>query len=234
MGRVIVDRQHSPAHNDWGAIREATLRAEDEGVDTVWVLDHFDGTVLGGDREMLECFSLLGALAAITTRVRLGTLVLNAANRHPAVTTTAVSTIARLSGGRFTLGLGAGADPASPWAREHRERGIPLREHLHERHDVVIEQIARVRAAESHAGHVPVIVGVNSERLARIAGQHADGVNIRLSSPHAARYIAAARDTAGDRPFETSGWANARDLASQERAHELGIDRLILCYFEPL
>lgn len=122
----------------------------------------------------------------------------------------------------------------SPWAREHRERGIPLREHLHERHDAVVEQIRQVRAAEDHAGHVPVIVGVNSERLARIAGQYADGVNIRLSSPHAARYLQAARDAAGDRPFETSGWANARDLASQERAHELGIDRLILCYFEPL
>ena len=47
-----------------------------------------------------------------------------------------------------------------------------------------IEAINHAKAAD-----VPIIVGVSSERLARIAGIHADGVNVRLSSPHAERYV---------------------------------------------
>ncbi len=77
-GRVLLDVQFSSAHNDWPELRNATLRAEEEGYDTTWVLDHFDGTVFpGGDRDLLECCTLLGALAAVTSSIGLGTLVAN-------------------------------------------------------------------------------------------------------------------------------------------------------------
>ena len=82
----------------------------------------------------------------------------------------------------------------------------------------------------------PVIVGVNSVALARLAGQHADGVNVRLSSPHAAKYLAAARESAAEHQpnaaFDSNGWASFGDDASIAKAHELELDRLILASLE--
>ena len=145
---MIIDRQFSASHNDWPQLRDAVQRAEDEGCGRAWVLDHFDGRVLGGDRDMLECFTLLGALAASTSTIGLGTLVVNVANRHPAVTAAAVSSVQRISGNRLILGIGAGADPTRPWASEHHERGIPLKASLADRQAAVVEQIEHLRRVE--------------------------------------------------------------------------------------
>jgi len=227
---MLVDIQLSSAHNDWPVLRDAVLQAEADGYDTTWVLDHFDGRVLGGDRPLLECFTLLGALAASTTTIGLGTLVVNVANRHPAVMAAAASSAQRISGGRLHLGIGAGAPPQSPWAREHHDREIPLLPTLAERHQAVVRQIELLRTIEP----MPIIVGVNSIELAVIAGRYADGVNVRLSSPKAATYLAAAVDAAAGKPFETSGWAGMRDQPSRDKAEELALDRLILSRLEPL
>ncbi len=230
---MIVDVQYSSAHNDWPALRDAILQDEADGTyDTTWVLDHFDGTTFqGGDRDLLEAFTFMGALAAVTTTIGIGSLVANVANRHPEVLALAASSVQRISNGRLKLGLGAGAAPETPWSREHRERGIELQPTLEARHAAVVHQIAVVR---HRAPDVPVHIGVNSESLARIAGTHADGVNVRLSSPHAARYLAAARDAAGDRPLEATGWASKGDQASIDKASELHLDRLIISLLSPL
>jgi alkanesulfonate monooxygenase SsuD/methylene tetrahydromethanopterin reductase-like flavin-dependent oxidoreductase (luciferase family) len=225
---MIVDLQFSAAHHDWPVLRDAVLQAEADGCGTTWVFDHFDGAVLGGDRAVLECFTLLGALASVTSTIRLGTLVANVANRHPALLSSAASSVQRISGGRLTLGLGAGADPTTPWAKELHDRGIPILPTLEARHQAVVHQIELLRRVEP----MPVIVGVNSAALAQIAGMHADGVNVRLSSPHAARYLAAAREAAGDKSFDCSGWADQNDVASQDKAHELQLDRLIIQRFD--
>ena len=158
---MIVDIQLSSAHNDWPQLRDGVLQAEADGYGTTWVLDHFDGTLFeGGDREVLECFTLLGALAVATTTIGLGSLVANVANRHPAVLAACASTVQRISGGRLQLGLGAGAAPETEWSREHRERGIPLQPDLADRHDAVVRQIELLRTIEP----MPIIVGVNSSR----------------------------------------------------------------------
>src|SRR5262245_38016804 len=135
---MIVDIQFSAAHNDWPQLRDAVCWAEDEGYDTTWVFDHFDGTLLGGDRRVLECFTLLGAISAVTTRIGVGTLVVNVANRHRSVMAAAASSVQQISGGRFRLGLGAGGGPESPFAREHHALGIALEPDLHKRHQAVI------------------------------------------------------------------------------------------------
>ncbi len=227
---MLLDLQLSSAHNDWAALRDGVLQAEDDGYDTTWVLDHFDGVVLGGDRDLLECFTLLGALSVATTTINLGALVVNVANRHPAVTAAAASSVQRISGGRLRMGLGAGAPPASPWAKEHHDRGIPLLPDMAARHQAVVDQIAVLRTIEP----MPIIVGVNSLELAIVAGRFADGVNVRLSSPKAATYLSAAIEAAAGKPFETSGWASVHDQPSQEKASELQLDRLILSRLEPL
>jgi alkanesulfonate monooxygenase SsuD/methylene tetrahydromethanopterin reductase-like flavin-dependent oxidoreductase (luciferase family) len=224
---MLIDVQYSSGHTEFPAYRDAILQAEADGCDTAWVLDHFDGAMVGGDRPILECFTLLGALGVATTRINLGCMVANVINRHPAVLAQCAQTVQRISGGRFRLGLGAGAAPETPWSREHRERDIPIPPVLADRHSLVAHNIEVVRAT---APDVPIVVGVNSEELARVAGRHANGVNVRLKSPHAARYLAAAREAAGDRPFECSGWAPHDDPASQEKAYDLGLHRLIISH----
>jgi F420-dependent oxidoreductase-like protein len=87
------------------------VRAADEaGVDTVWVSDHLlqaDPTSTP-DAEMLEAFTTLGFLAALTERVRLGTMVAAVTYRPATLLIKAVTTLDVLSGGRAWFGVGAG------------------------------------------------------------------------------------------------------------------------------
>ena len=220
-----IDIQFSPAANDWPILRDAVLRAEGEGYDTTWVFDHFDGAMLDGDRPMLECFTLLGALAEATSTIGLGTLVANVANRHPAVLAAAASSVQRISRGRLTLGLGAGTSPTSEWSAEHTARGIALQPDIADRHAAVVEQIRVVRALPDA---IPIIVGVNSVRLATLAGQIADGINVRMAHERAAQFVTAARAAAGHRLFEVSGWTFGEIDEVRFEAEELGLDRLVL------
>src|SRR5688572_10444744 len=92
---------------DWGR------RAEALGFDSVWVSDHFFYSFAryGADPSpiaSLEPMATLAGVAAVTERVRLGTLVLCAAFRHPALLAKAATSIDLLSAGRLDLGLGAG------------------------------------------------------------------------------------------------------------------------------
>ncbi|MCU1502363.1 MAG: hypothetical protein JWM12_1717 [Ilumatobacteraceae bacterium] len=221
---MIVDIQFSAGSNDWPALRDAVLGAEQDGYATTWVFDHLDGAMLGGDRPMLECFTLLGALAVATSTIGLGTLVANVANRHPALLGLAASSVQRISGGRLTLGLGAGTGPGTKWAREHEERGIPLLPDVAARHAAVAHQVAVLRDSTD----APVIIGASSVELAQLAGRSADGVNVRMSHRRVVEIVAAARDEAGERPFDVSGWAFVDDESAHDRAAELGLDRLVL------
>jgi F420-dependent oxidoreductase-like protein len=83
--------------------------AEDSGFDSVWVMDHFyQLPPMGGpDAPMLDSYTLLGALAARTSRVRLGTMVTGVTYRNPAHLAKIVTTLDVISGGRAILGLGA-------------------------------------------------------------------------------------------------------------------------------
>jgi len=81
---------------------------------------------------------------------------------------------------------------------------------------------------------MPVIVGVNSTALARIAGRFADGVNVGLLHPSAADFITAAREEAGDRRFEVSAWCPADRVEARQLAEEMQIDRLVLTRLDAL
>lgn len=243
---VLVDIQISPATNPWPRLRDAVLQAEADGYHSTWVFDHFDGAMLAGGADMLECFTLLGALAATTSTIGLGTLVANVANRHPAVLAAAASSAHRISGGRLVLGLGAGTAPGSRWAHEHDLLDIPLRATMAHRHAALAAQIELLRelwGADADSPyrnfalpkpHPPVVVGVNSVALARLAGRLADGINLRLDNPRAAELVDAARQEAGDRPFEVSAWTFERAEAIMPAAERLGCHRVIEVTLEAL
>jgi F420-dependent oxidoreductase-like protein len=105
-------------------VLEAARHAAETGWDGVYVADHFMPNA-GSGRDpgdpVLECGSLVAALAAVVPRVRIGTLVYGNTYRHPAVLANMAATVDRISDGRFTLGVGAG------WqVNEHEQYGIEL------------------------------------------------------------------------------------------------------------
>ncbi|MGH2685541.1 MAG: LLM class flavin-dependent oxidoreductase, partial [Actinomycetota bacterium] len=97
----------------WDGVAAAARKAERLGFDSVWVSDHFflSRARYGGPSEpsgSAEPLTTLAGLAAVTDRVRLGTLVLGAGFRHPATLAKSAVTIDLASDGRLELGLGAG------------------------------------------------------------------------------------------------------------------------------
>jgi F420-dependent oxidoreductase-like protein len=85
------------------------VTAEEGGFDSLWVMDHFyQLPPMGGrDQPMLEAYTLLGALAARTRRLQLGTLVTGVTYRNPAILAKIVTTLDVISRGRAILGIGA-------------------------------------------------------------------------------------------------------------------------------
>jgi alkanesulfonate monooxygenase SsuD/methylene tetrahydromethanopterin reductase-like flavin-dependent oxidoreductase (luciferase family) len=93
----------------WVEIRELALRAEEIGFETVWIPDELLWRPVEGQvRGWWECVAMTGAVAASTSRIKVGTWILSALHRNPGLTAKAVETLDEISGGRFVLGLGSG------------------------------------------------------------------------------------------------------------------------------
>src|SRR4026207_1979992 len=107
------------AGHPYAELRDFAREAERVGIESFWVSDHFFGGPVGvPDRDCLEAFTLLAALARETTRIRLGVLVAAAQYRHPAPLAEIIAGIDQMSDGRFEFGIGAG------WkAEEYRAYG---------------------------------------------------------------------------------------------------------------
>ena len=249
------DLQINPGTAIWPIARDAALAAEAAGFKTFWTVDHLAGDVMKAP-DMPECFTLLGALASATKTIELGPLVVNVGNRHPAMLANSAATMQQICGGRFLLGLGAGASPNSPFAAEQRAIGVIPPAKMSERHavlvnalDVMNEMWAPNRRVELEKFPLPnprpeVIVGVNSVALARIAGARANGVNIRASHERAGEILAAAQDahkSSGiNKPFTVSVWEHydealvSGDDARLDVWRSWGVDRAILLMFKSI
>src|SRR5438128_1798571 len=90
-------------------LRVIASRAESSGMSSFWVMDHFFQISVVGppEREMLEGWTALAHVAAVTERITLGTLVTGVTYRHPGVLVKTATTLDVLSGGRAWLGIGA-------------------------------------------------------------------------------------------------------------------------------
>jgi len=173
----------------WPEIRELAVRAEEIGFDTVWVPDELlwrpaDGPVRG----WWECIAMTGAVAAATSRVKVGTWIMSALHRNPGLTAKAVETLDEISGGRFVFGLGSGHA-----GRQAHAFGLP-EDHVFGRFEEAIEIIIPLlrqgradfegtfhaarelehRPVGPRPGRIPIMIGAKGPKMLRLAAQHAD------------------------------------------------------------
>jgi alkanesulfonate monooxygenase SsuD/methylene tetrahydromethanopterin reductase-like flavin-dependent oxidoreductase (luciferase family) len=241
-----IDLLLDPFGASWPEIRMTALAAEQAGFGGIWTWDHLAGSV-HGDRHVLECWTVLSALASAVPRLMLGSLVLNAANRPAGTLAVMAATLQHVSRGRLLLGIGAGGGPDSPYAREQIGLGREVRGDT-QRRTLVEQTIATLRQVWSGSSNgvggflrpdppVPVIVGGFGPKMAELAGRLADGINIPAG---AADLINVARTVRGpDEPFLVTGSAGFNEALLQRespmfrRYSEAGFDRLILATRPP-
>ena len=138
---------------------DAALRAEADGFDGVFVYDHVSPLGRPPDAPAAECLTLLAAIAAATSSVRVGTLVLRAGLREPDVALSALRTVASIAPGRLVVGLGTG-DKLN--ADENRRMGVP--------YGGVEERLDEVRhlATELSSDGIEVWIGGRGRRVRRL------------------------------------------------------------------
>ena len=241
------------------AVAEVAVRAEQLGFESLWVSDHFFSTLErygGGPTRYgaLEPLATLASLAPLTERVRLGTLVLSAGFRHPAILAKSAAAIDRLSNGRLELGIGAG------WFEEEYEAFGYEFGTVGERFGLLEDTLAYLRAlsgpepvtfearrfelkeAYNHPRPVqepwpPLVVGgKGGPRMLRIAARHADGWNTvwRWTPEDYARRAAAAREACEREERDPAGFRLSlglftvvgEDEADVKRRYELIGERM--------
>jgi F420-dependent oxidoreductase-like protein len=182
-------------------LRDVWRLADEAGFDSCWVMDHFATLGPRDDGPIFEAWTMLGAMAQLTTRTRVGCAVVGNTYRHPAVLAKMAVTVDHLSGGRLEFGLGAG------WAQhEHDMLGLEFGTR-NDRADRLEESVQVIRALwtqprttldgkhyrlqEAVAEPKPVqqphppiwIGGSGPKRTLRITAQYADVWNAAGGSP---------------------------------------------------
>jgi probable F420-dependent oxidoreductase len=170
---------------------EIVREAEDVGFHSIWWPDHyFIESGPGQRRGSFECWTLLASLAARTSRIKLGSLVLCNTFRHPAVLAKQAASLQEISGGRVILGLGAG------WhAPEYKALGLPFDHRVGrlEESAAVIRELFD-SGTSSYEGRwlklddaalsprpsekTPIWIAASGPRILNVTARYADGWNL--------------------------------------------------------
>ena len=124
VGIVMPVEQSGPERvvPGWTELRAFALRAEALGFDTIWTPDELLWRVTDGPpRGFWDGVTVTAAVAAVTSKVAVGTWVLSALHRNPGIIAKTAETLDEISGGRFVFGLGAGHE----WPGQAHAFGLP-------------------------------------------------------------------------------------------------------------
>ena len=180
----------------WSDVRDLAVYADTNHWYSLWYADHFMPNHEGSatqDGNVYECWSMIAAIAAVTERLRVGSLVSPTTFRHPTILANTAATIDQISRGRLTLGIGAG------WqVNEHLAYGVDLLEGK-DRVDRFEEAIQIIKSMltdnrTSFAGQhfssteapcqpqpvqtpLPIMVGTGGPRMSKITARFADEWN---------------------------------------------------------
>jgi len=217
IGLTIPDFSWPGGPTKLGSTMAQIARTADQaGFESIWVMDHFWQIRGNGppEHDMLEGYSALAFMAALTSRARLGTMVTGAVYRYPGVLAKTVTTLDVLSGGRAWLGIGAAWNEA-----ESRGLGIPFPpiaerfERLEETLQICLTMWEGKRGSEKpfpgkhyqlarplnvpqslSRPHPPILIGGGGERKTlRMVAQYADACNL-FPSPELPHKLDVLRD----------------------------------------
>ena len=193
----MIEGQEDVTWDQWVGLARA---CEDHGIESLFRSDHYVSVSGRHERGAHDAWATLAALGAITSRLRLGTLVSPATFRHPSVLAKMVVTVDQVTGGRVELGMGAG------WhTDEHEAYGFPYPPDdvrmavLEEQIEIVhglwagepfsfdgdhyrLDDVRSLPTPVQHP-HPPLIVGGDAgPRSARVAARWADEYNVVFST----------------------------------------------------
>jgi probable F420-dependent oxidoreductase len=174
----------------WSEALGFARHAEAIGLDSIWPCDHFLSEAPGGPVEgILEGWTVLSALAAVTDRVELGQMVMCVSYRDPGLLAKMASTAQAVSGGRVVLGVGAGW-----YDREYKAFGYPT-DHRVDRFEEALQIIVPLVKGDSVSfegryyttedaallpppvSSIPVLVAAKGPRMLRLTARYADAWN---------------------------------------------------------
>jgi probable F420-dependent oxidoreductase len=171
---IRIGVQFGQYGTSWSSILAVAQEAEELGADLLFNWDHFFGPGPDSEESHLECWTVLAAWAACTSRIGLGPLVSAIGYRNPDLVADMARTVDHISGGRFVLGMGAGFK-----LRDYVEYGYSMGSPA-ARITELDEGLDRIRRRLALLNPPPVrplpilVAGSGEQRTLRVVAKHAD------------------------------------------------------------